>query len=223
MWAHHEILSINCFVVIWMIVILVNVPDLNLSSLKSESFSTSHKWFTPVFVIWFLLRFSSLRCDGFDFRAEVRIRLCFSVILHLYRLKTEKENTINQICQDRNLSDPVSLTRSVWKGARIEFWPICLEWVTIYGSDGETKRVVLLGLGAGPGLRHIWPCHWQCAQGALGAFWVLWGLSGAFRGHFEPLCPQSSPVQSRVYGQITNLSPLFLSPPRLYLLISVSL
>ncbi len=64
------------------------------------------------------------------------------------------------------------------------------------------KRVVLLGLGVGPGLRHICPCHWQCAQGALGAFWVLWGLSVAFRGHFEPLCPQSSPVQSRYMGKL---------------------
>ncbi len=45
-------------------------------------------------------------------------------------------------CQDRNPSDPVSLSRSVWKGARVEFWPIWREWVTIYGSDGETGGVV---------------------------------------------------------------------------------
>jgi len=68
----------------------INVPHLNLSSLQCESFSMSHKCFTPVFFISFPLRSSSLRCDGFDFRAEVRLRHCFSVILHPDRLKTEK-------------------------------------------------------------------------------------------------------------------------------------
>ncbi len=88
----------------------MNVPDLNLSSLQSESFSTSHKRFTPVFLILFQLRFSSLRCDGFDFRAEVRIRLCFSVILHSHRLKTEREKTINQIYDDHLIEELQSVS-----------------------------------------------------------------------------------------------------------------
>ncbi len=49
---------------------------------------------TPEFCILFPLRSSSLRCDGFDFRAEVRMRHSFSVILHPHRLKTEREKTM---------------------------------------------------------------------------------------------------------------------------------
>jgi len=70
----------------------VNVTDLNLSSLQCGSFSTSQQCFTPESPSLFQLRFSSLRCNGFDFSAEVRMRHCFSVIPHLYRLKTEREN-----------------------------------------------------------------------------------------------------------------------------------
>jgi len=74
----------------------VNVTDLRLSSVQFKSFSTSHKCFTPLFCILFILKSSIPRCDGFDFRAEVRMRHCFSVILHPHRLKAERE--IDQIC-----------------------------------------------------------------------------------------------------------------------------
>ncbi len=74
-----------------------NDTNCSFSSLHCVFISRSLRFFTPESPSLLSLRFSSLRCDGFDFRAEVRIRLCFSVILHLHRLKTERENTINQI------------------------------------------------------------------------------------------------------------------------------
>ncbi len=67
--------------------------------------SRSLRFITPESPSLLQLRFSSLRCDGFDFRAEVRIRLCFSVILHPHRLKTEREKTINQICDDHLIEE----------------------------------------------------------------------------------------------------------------------
>ncbi len=51
------------------------------------------------------------------------------------------------------------------------------------------KRVGLLGLGVGPGLRHLALSLAVCPR-STGAVWVLWGLSGAFRGHFELIWPQ---------------------------------
>ncbi len=74
-----------------------NDTNSSFSSLHCVFISRSLRFITPESPRLLLLRFSSLRCDGFDFRAEVRIRLCFSVILHPHRLKTERENTINQI------------------------------------------------------------------------------------------------------------------------------
>ncbi len=74
-----------------------NDTNSSFSSLHCVFIIRSLRFFTPESPRLLMLRFSSLRCDGFDFRAEVRIRLCFSVILHLHRLKTERENTINQI------------------------------------------------------------------------------------------------------------------------------
>ncbi len=74
-----------------------NDTNSSFSSLHCVFISRSLRFITPESPRLLLLRFSSLRCDGFDFRAEVRIRLCFSVILHSYRLKTERENTIYQI------------------------------------------------------------------------------------------------------------------------------
>jgi len=64
--------------------------DLNLSSLKRESLSSSLKCSTLVCFSTFPLRSSSLRCDGFDFRAEVRVIHCFSLILHVHNLKIKK-------------------------------------------------------------------------------------------------------------------------------------
>ncbi len=77
-----------------------NDTNCSFSSLHCVFISRSLRFFTPESPSLFPLRFSSLMCDGFDFRAEVRIRLCFSVILHKHRLKTERENTINQIYDD---------------------------------------------------------------------------------------------------------------------------
>ncbi len=74
-----------------------NDTNSSFSSLHCVFISRSLRFITPESPRLLLLRFSSLRCDGFDFRAEVRIRLCFSVILHKHRLKTERENTTNQI------------------------------------------------------------------------------------------------------------------------------
>ncbi len=74
-----------------------NDTNSSFSSLHCVFISRSLRFFTPESPRLFKLRSSSLRCDGFDFRAEVRIRLCFSVILHLHRLKTEREKTIVQI------------------------------------------------------------------------------------------------------------------------------
>ncbi len=74
-----------------------NDTNCSFSSLHCVFISRSLRFITPESPRLLQLRFSSLRCDGFDFRAEVRIRLCFSVILHSHRLKTERENTINQI------------------------------------------------------------------------------------------------------------------------------
>ncbi len=74
-----------------------NDTNSSFSSLHCVFISRSLRFFTPESPRLFQLRFSSLRCDGFDFRAEVRIRLCFSVILHPHRLKTEGEKTILQI------------------------------------------------------------------------------------------------------------------------------
>ncbi len=73
-----------------------NDTNSSFSSLHCVFISRSLRFITPESPsLLLLLRFSSLRCDGFDFRAEVRIRLCFPVILHSYRLKTEREKTIN--------------------------------------------------------------------------------------------------------------------------------
>ncbi len=74
-----------------------NDTNSSFSSLHCVFISRSLRFITPESPRLLLLRSSSLRCDGFDFRAEVRIRLCFSVILHPHRLKTERENTINHI------------------------------------------------------------------------------------------------------------------------------
>ncbi|XDV26517.1 hypothetical protein PO909_030202, partial [Leuciscus waleckii] len=57
----------------------------SFSSLNCGFISRSLRFFTPESPSLFPLRFSSLRCDGFDFSAEVRMRLCFSVILHPLR------------------------------------------------------------------------------------------------------------------------------------------
>ncbi len=70
-----------------------NDTNCSFSRLHCVFISRSLRFFTPESPSLLLFRFSSLRCDGFDFRAEVRIRLCFSVILHLHRLKTEREKT----------------------------------------------------------------------------------------------------------------------------------
>ncbi len=78
----------------------VNVPHLNLSSEQIESFSTSHKWITPVFFSSFSLRSSSLRCERFEGRAELRLRHCFSVILHPHRLKTEIKTEMTRVYND---------------------------------------------------------------------------------------------------------------------------
>ncbi len=74
-----------------------NDTNSSFSSLHCVFISRSLRFITPESPRLFQLRSSSLRCDGFDFRAEVRIRLCFSVILHPHRLKTEREKIINQI------------------------------------------------------------------------------------------------------------------------------
>ncbi len=84
-----KVLELNCNVE--MILTIFFVTDLNLSSLQRESFSTSHRIFTPLFFILFPLRSSSLRCERFKHRDGVRMRHCFSVILHPHRLKTERE------------------------------------------------------------------------------------------------------------------------------------
>ncbi len=68
-----------------------NDTNSSFSSLHCVFISRSLRFFTPESPRLLQLRFSSLRCDGFDFRAEVRIRLCFSVILQTHRLKTERE------------------------------------------------------------------------------------------------------------------------------------
>ncbi|XDV26419.1 hypothetical protein PO909_030147, partial [Leuciscus waleckii] len=62
-----------------------NDTNRSFSSLNCGFISRSLRFFTPESPSLFQLRFSSLRCDGFDFRAEVRMRLCFSVILQSYR------------------------------------------------------------------------------------------------------------------------------------------
>ncbi len=72
-----------------------NDTNSSFSSLHCVFISRSLRFFTPESPSLLLLRFSSLKCDGFDFRAEVRIRLCFSVILHSHRLKTEREKAMN--------------------------------------------------------------------------------------------------------------------------------
>jgi len=72
----------------------VNVTDLSLSSLQRTSVSISDKCFTPLFSSLFPLRSSSLKCERFEHKAEVRLRHCFSVILHPHKLKTEKERTM---------------------------------------------------------------------------------------------------------------------------------
>ncbi len=87
-----------------------NDTNSSFSSLHCVFISRSLRFITPESPSLLLLRFSSLRCDGFDFRAEVRIRLCFSVILHPHRLKTERENTINQICDDHLIEELQSVS-----------------------------------------------------------------------------------------------------------------
>ncbi len=72
-----------------------NYTNSSFSSLHCVLISRSQRFFTPESPSFLHLRFRSLRRDGFDFRAEVRIRLCFSVILHPHRLKTEREKTMN--------------------------------------------------------------------------------------------------------------------------------
>ncbi len=74
-----------------------NDTNSSFSSLHCVFISRSLRFITPESPRLLFIRSSSLRCDGFDFRAEVRIRLCFSVILQTHRLKTEREKTINQI------------------------------------------------------------------------------------------------------------------------------
>ncbi len=93
----HESSDLNYTVKFNQTVAAVQYNDTNssFSSLHCVFISRSLRFFTPESPSLLLLRFSSLRCDGFDFRAEVRIRLCFSVILHSHRLKTEREKTMN--------------------------------------------------------------------------------------------------------------------------------
>ncbi len=86
-----------------------NDTNSSFSSLHCVFISRSLRFITPESPRLLQLRFSSLRCDGFDFRAEVRIRLCFSVILHSHRLKTEREKIINQIFKKSEKETLISL------------------------------------------------------------------------------------------------------------------
>ncbi len=80
----------------------VQYNDTNSSfpSLHCGFIRRSLRFITPDSPISFILRSSSLRCDGFDFRAEVMMRHCFSVILHPHRLKIEREKIMIKIYDD---------------------------------------------------------------------------------------------------------------------------
>ncbi len=97
-----------------------NDTNYSFSSLHCVFISRLLRFFTPATPSFFPLRFSSLRCNGFDFRAEVRIRLCFSVILHPHRLKTEREKTINQIYDDHLIEE----LQSVWNHTSYVCWKL---------------------------------------------------------------------------------------------------
>ncbi|XDV23246.1 hypothetical protein PO909_027914, partial [Leuciscus waleckii] len=62
----------------------------SFSSLHCGFISRSQRFFTPESPSLFPLRSSSLRCDGFDFRAEVTAEQPSSVILQYLNLHLKK-------------------------------------------------------------------------------------------------------------------------------------
>ncbi len=107
----------------------MNVSDLNLSSLQRESINRSHMCFTPLFSTLFPLRSSSLRCDGFEHRAEVRMRHCFSVILHPHRLKIERKRSMTHIYDDH-----------------LRFWRICIFCLTVICHLKVTLEILSISI-----------------------------------------------------------------------------
>ncbi len=74
-----------------------NDTNSSFSSLHCVFISRSLRFITAESPRLLLLMFSSLRCDGFDFRAEVRIRLCSSVTQTEDRKRKDNQSDLWQI------------------------------------------------------------------------------------------------------------------------------